>query len=210
MTDRHTSLRGRRQPSPRAWAPIMALATALATFAGATIAADADSELSRQMQRLAQRRHSHATFVERQYIAILKRPVESSGELFYDAPDRLEKRTLAPKPESLLLEQGTLSVRRGKRHYALALRDYPQIAPFIDSIRATLAGDLAALERTYTVAFEDGSGDWTLVLVPRDPKLASLVARLRLAGSADRIREVTVERADGDRSVMTIRESQAD
>ncbi len=30
-------------------------------------------------------------------------PIESSGELRYDAPDRLEKRTLKPRAETLVL-----------------------------------------------------------------------------------------------------------
>jgi hypothetical protein len=187
-------------------APLLAIIVLLATFTVAARCDDARELLPQLMQLLAVRRHGHATFVERQFIAVLDRPLRSSGELFYDAPDRLEKRTLEPKPESLLLDKGTLSVRRGARSYALSIRDYPQIAPFIDSIRATLAGDLAALERTYVLSFEGGVGSWSLVLVPREAKLAALIARIRMTGSEEFIREVVVERVDGDRSVMTIRE----
>jgi hypothetical protein len=194
--------------SARRRAVLALLGVALATAAGAAAAADAG--LAELMQRLAGRRHGHAAFVERQFLAILDRPLESSGELYYDAPDRLEKRTLAPKPESLVLERGTLSVTRGTRHYALALRDYPEVAPFIDSIRATLAGDLAALERAYALSFAAGGPDWTLTLVPREARLARLIARIRMAGVDDQVREVTVERADGDHSVLTIRELAGD
>lgn len=185
---------------------LVAFTVLLAAFSVPVLAEDAGQTLPQLMQRLSERRHAHAAFVERQFIAILDRPLESSGELFYDAPDRLEKRTLAPKPEDLVLDKGTLSVRRGARSYALALRDYPQIAPFIDSIRATLAGDLAALERTYAIRFEEGAGGWTLLLVPREATLAALIARIRITGAEDRVLDVTVERTDGDRSVMTIRE----
>ena len=81
------------------------------------------------------------------------KPVESSGELLYDAPDRLEKRTLKPKPEDLVLEGGVVTAQRGKHHYTLDLKQYPQVLPFIESIRATLAGDRAALERVFKVDF---------------------------------------------------------
>lgn len=187
-------------------APLLLVIVVLTAFAGAARCDDASEMLPQLMQRLAVRRHGHATFVERQFIAILDRPLQSSGELFYDAPDRLEKRTLEPKPESLVLDKGTLSVRRGARSYALSIADYPQIAPFIDSIRATLAGDLVALERSYAISIEGAADGWALVLVPRDAKLRALIARIRMTGAGDLIREVTVERADGDRSVMTIRE----
>jgi outer membrane lipoprotein-sorting protein len=180
--------------------------TVFACPAAATDAGEADEALSQLMQQLAARRHAHASFVERQTLAVLSRPVESSGELFYDAPDRLEKRTLKPKLETLILEQGQLRIQRGKRTYTLALRDAPQAAPFIDTIRATLAGDLPALQRNYALEFRVVGGDWTLQLMPRDAQLLRVVKRVRIDGSGAELREVNIDSADGDRSVMTIRE----
>ena len=51
----------------------------------------AQADLDRLMGLLAQRKHGHVTFVEQHFLALLDRPLESSGELLYDAPDRLEK-----------------------------------------------------------------------------------------------------------------------
>jgi hypothetical protein len=158
------------------------------------------------MQLLAQRQHRHATYIERQYLAILERPLESSGELFYDSPLRLEKRTLKPKTESLLLDNGVITVRRGVRRYELPLRDYPQLAALTESVLATLAGDRAALERAYSVSFEAQDNGWVIGLVPRESAVSAVVQRVRISGSADMVREVEVQRADGDRSVMTISE----
>ena len=195
-----------RHPTRRALlaapAAVLVLITTVASAAAA--GGDPDAALGQLLQLMAQRRHVHAAFVEQQFIAILDRPLESAGELYYDAPDRLEKRVLRPKPASLILDKGTLSIRRGAHGYALVLRDYPEIGPFIESIRATLAGDLPALDATYKSTFTSAAGEWTLVLVPRAGKLAAVVARIRLAGSGDTIREVVVQRSDGDRSVMTI------
>ena len=88
----------------------------LLMFAGATWASAGDSQFDRIMSALAQRRHGHVTFVEKKFIAMLDRPVESSGELLYDAPDRLEKKTLKPRPESLVIEGGVISAQRGRHH----------------------------------------------------------------------------------------------
>ena len=41
------------------------------------------------------------------------RPVEAKGELLYVRPDRLEKRTLTPKPAALILDKGNLTVESG-------------------------------------------------------------------------------------------------
>lgn len=180
---------------------------ALALAAGPSMPASpaaADARLPELMQQLAKRQHGRAAFVERQYLAILDRPLRSSGELFYDAPDRLEKRTLLPKPESLVLQTGTVTITRGGRQFRFALRDHPQVLPFVESVRATLAGDLPALEKDFDVHFDAAAGAWTLVLVPRDAKLSGIVKRIQIGGSGTSIQTVEIMRTDGDRSVMAI------
>jgi len=119
------------------------LALALMLVTGASHAAELD--VGQLMQGLAQTRSGHAAFTEKKFIAMLDKPVESSGELFYSAPDRLEKRTIKPKPESMILDSGTLVIERGRQKHTLQLQDYPELAAVIDSIRGTLAGDRKAL-----------------------------------------------------------------
>lgn len=165
---------------------------------------DAGTGLAQLMLRLAQRTHGHARFVERQFIRILDRSIDSSGEIFYEAPDRLEKRTSHPQPETLILDRGTLSIQRGKRSLVVSLRDYPAVAPFIDSVRAVLAGDLAALNRTYAPDFTAAGDRWRLVLVPRDAKAAAVVVKVSVLGVGDLIQSMEFERPGGDHSVMTI------
>jgi len=178
-----------------------ALALALLATLGAGAA---DNDLDRLMALLAQRTHGHVSFVEQDYLAVLDRPVQASGELFYDRPDYLEKRTLAPRPASLILDKGNLTLQSGRRKRVLALRDYPQIAPFIESMRATLAGDRAALEGFYQLSFEGNLARWTLSLVPLDAKLKSVVREIHIEGVRDELHTVNILQADGDRSVMTI------
>jgi len=182
---------------------VIAMALGLAWVANAQ-SAYAQSDLDQLMGLLAQRKHGHVTFVEQHFLAMLDRPLESSGELLYDAPDRLEKRILRPKPETLLLEQGVLSAHRGHRTYVLALRDYPQVVPLIDSLRATLAGDRAALEQLFHLEFDGTLDRWTLLLSPRDPTVARSVARIRIQGTRDAIQVVAIQQTDGDRSLLTI------
>jgi len=178
----------------------LALAAACAA-AAQTTAPPAFDEL---LQRLAARRHGHVTFTEVQQLAMLDRPLESSGELLYDAPDRLEKRTLKPKAQTLILEHGVLTARRGHRTHVMELRDYPQVVPFVESIRATLAGDRAALERYFRVQFDGTLGAWTLLLVPVDATLAGAVKDIRIEGERDAVRTVEIRQSDGDRSLLSI------
>ena len=201
-------MNGQRQARGRSGLmAILTITCVLLSFDAGAQSAPADDALTKLMQQLATRGSSRASFVERKTLAVLKRPVESSGELIYVAPDHLEKRTLLPKPETLQLDNGMLSVQRGKRSYQMPMRDYPDVAVFVDTIRATLAGDLLALERSFTLEFRMPSNDWVLVLVPRELRLARMITRIRINGTGAGLNEVTIESADGDRSVMTIHES---
>ncbi|MHB1145066.1 MAG: LolA family protein [Thiobacillus sp.] len=160
--------------------------------------------ISQLMDRLAKHPQGAATFTEKKFIAILDQPVESSGELLFIAPARLEKRTLKPKPETMVLDGDTLTLERGRRKHVLQLRDYPEVAGMIESIRATLAGDRKALERVYHLALDGGNERWTLVLTPLDPKVGAVIARIRMEGVKDGVRSVEILQADGDRSLMSI------
>ena len=166
--------------------------------------AQAQPDLERVMSALAQRKHGHVTFVEEKYIALLDKPVKSSGELLYQAPDHLEQRTLSPKRETLVLENGVVTADRGRHHYVLDLRQYPQIVPFIESIRATLAGDRASLEQVFRLTFAGDFDKWTLTLMPLDEKLARTIRQIDIEGTQAAVHQVRILEADGDRSVLTI------
>jgi hypothetical protein len=183
------------------FAPRFTLVLASLLALPARAAAD---DLERLMALLAQRARGHVTFAEEDHLAILDRPVKSSGELLYERPDRLEKRTLVPHPASLLLDHGSLTIQYGRRRRVLALRDYPQIAPLVESLRSTLAGDRSALAQVFQITFTGSLERWTLSLVPLDAKLRSAVQRIRIEGAQDDLHVVDILQADGDQSVMTL------
>jgi hypothetical protein len=164
----------------------------------------AEWNIDQLMRSLAQVRSDHSSFVEQKFIAMLDKPVESSGELFYTAPDHLEKRTIKPKPESMTLDQGALVIQRGRQVHRLQSEDYPDLAPFIDSIRGTLAGERKALERNYRLSLDGTAENWTLQLLPVDEKMQTVVKRIRIAGVGNAVRSIEITQADGDRSLMLI------
>ena len=124
----------------------------------------------------------------------------------YDAPDRLEKRTLAPRAEKLVLAGGILTVDRGKTHVSWICMPTPRVQPFIESVRATLAGDRGALEQLFTLEFDGSLARWSHDAGSQGPPRSS--ARSRRCGSTasqDQLLNVEIRQADGDRSLMTLR-----
>jgi Outer membrane lipoprotein carrier protein LolA-like len=164
-------------------------------------------DLDHVMGMLAMRQHGRVEFIEQQFLAVLSHPIESSGELRYDAPDHLEKRTLKPYAETLTLAGEVLTVERAHSRRVMDLHAYPQVLPFIESIRATLAGDRKALERLFRLDFAGTVSRWTLTLVPLESKVKQSVSQVRIEGAQDQLLKVEIRQPDGDRSLMTLRPS---
>jgi hypothetical protein len=185
--------------------------------------------------RLSSAGERRAAFVEIKTSALLNAPLESRGTLVFRAPDVLEKLTTTPQRERLRIEGGTLTVDgapiRGQiERRVIALADVPLLVPLVESLRATLAGDLPALQRHYDVAVVrerrqiDGStrpalrsdaakkivsalssaSAWTLALVPRDPALRGTIERVLMHGIDAEIALVEFIEVSGDRTQLWI------
>ncbi len=120
--------------------------------------ASAAFDVGQLMNDLARNPGGKAKFVEKKFIALLDKPVVSTGELSYSAPDRLEKRTLTPKPETLRLDRETLSIERERQKLTINLGNQPEALAFVDSLRGTLTGNRAALEKNYLLHLSGTAG----------------------------------------------------
>ncbi|MCB6182909.1 outer membrane lipoprotein carrier protein LolA [Leeia sp. TBRC 13508] len=160
------------------------------------------------MQSLSQKKAGTATFVEKKFISTLNQPLESTGQLAFTAPDRLEKRTLSPAAESMILQGDKLMVERadGKK-LNVSLSDRPEVSAFVESIRATLAGDKAGLEKYYAIVLNGKPEQWQISLTPTQSKMQKVISQIRIQGTKTQIKMITFLQADGDRSEMTITET---
>jgi outer membrane lipoprotein-sorting protein len=185
----------------------IAIAILLAALAALPArAADPPLALEPLMAALAKNGPGTVRFAETKTSALLKTPIESSGTLTYAAPARLEKHTLAPRDERFVVDGDTVVIENAARktRFELRLGDYPAIRAFVESIRGTLAGDLASLRRYYRIELEGTWSDWRLHLLPADPQMAELVLKVVIGGAGGEVRRVEALEAGGDRSVMTI------
>jgi outer membrane lipoprotein-sorting protein len=190
-------------------AAIVALSAPLA-HAQAANANSSSWTIDRLMAMLGQTKSGRATFVELKYLSITTKPIESSGELVFIAPDHLEKVTTSPKPERLIVDGDTLTIERNQRKYTLDLARYPELASFIESIRATLAGNRDALEHLYKVMLTGRGDDWTMTLTPLDSRTSKIIRAITLDGTREQLRTVVTQQADGDHSVMQLQNASRD
>lgn len=161
-------------------------------------------DLSQLMDDLARIPGGRARFVETKYLALLDKPLVSSGELSFTAPDRLEKRTLTPRPEWLLLEQDRLIIERDKKTIRISLGSQPAALAFVDSIRGALTGNRQALERNYSLHLSGNREQWTLTLLPSEQALTTFVQKITLTGQRNQVRSIEYLQTDGDRALLRI------
>ena len=166
-------------------------------------------DLQALMHELASRKAGRARFVETKTLAMLYAPIESSGTLRFAAPDFLEIRTLKPKPQSVVVRGGQLTVDADGTSRQFSLAEHPEVAALVEGIRATLNGDIAGLQRAYTTTFSGHRRLWTLKLVPRLDAARARVSEIDISGSGAAVRSIVIEQADGDRSLMTVHEIHA-
>lgn len=185
----------------RAW---LALALILALPPPAS-AADPGWTVNDLMDRLAAVKQVEARFVERKTLSVLLSPLVSSGILRYRAPSYLLKQVVEPLPETYEVSGGRLFVESpGRPREEVDLDRYRPLRVLANSLRATLAGDIATLDSYCRIELSGQAEGWTLRLEPRDDEVRRYVSAVVIGGSEAELLVVDTRDADGDQSVMTI------
>lgn len=185
----------------------LARAAPLLLLAGALQAADGPAwDFAQLMAQLALVQTSRASYSEVRNVAMLRQPLELSGTLSYSRPARIEKNQTRPFREVIRVDGENLTVEREGKTRSVTLGQVPLVGTLVESLRATLAGDGAGLERLYVVSVEGPRERWTLKLTPREIDVAGVVMEINISGSGARVSRIEIQEPGGDSSVMTITE----
>jgi hypothetical protein len=187
---------------------LLCLVSAAVRAEEAPTASPTEWGLPQLMQSLAQVQTSQGKFVERKYLSVLIAPLDSSGTLLFQAPGHLEKHTLKPKAESLVLDQGVLTIDSKARNIkrTLVLQEYPAVWAFVESIRSTLAGDLPTLQRFYKIKLKGNATKWSMQLLPLDQRTRQVVSEIVISGRGAHVTNIETSESNGDHSMMTVSE----
>ncbi|MDM0067786.1 LolA-related protein [Variovorax sp. J31P207] len=161
-------------------------------------------DLPELMGLLAQQKSGEARFTEQRFVRGLEGPLDASGVLSFTAPDRLIRRTLSPRQETMSVEGNTLTLSRGGRTRTLALDSMPELLGMVEAMRGTLSGNSQSLQRYFRSTLSGSAAGWSLDLQPIDPRLAAQVRSMRLSGRGGEVLGIDMEFIGGDRSVMAI------
>ncbi|MGV4877177.1 LolA-related protein [Acetobacter indonesiensis] len=143
-------------------------------------------------------------FHETRELGVLTHPLLSSGVLVFRHPAFLEKETLLPRPETLVIDGDTVSVQRGGHVRHILLAQNPALALLATTLRAPLAGNMVALRQAYTVTAQGDMGAWTLTMTPLSEQAHKMVRQVVLSGRNNAVESLKVIQANGDRQTLMI------
>ena len=73
----------------------------------------------------------------------------------------------------------------------------------VDTIRGTIAGDLATLERYYTITQQGDRSAWQLTMIPTDPRMAKRIKVIEVAGRGIDVQRIRTTQANGNEDLLT-------
>jgi outer membrane lipoprotein-sorting protein len=181
-----------------------ALGLSLAIGAAAQSAAAVDA--AQLLRAFSEMPGLEARFVEEKHIAMLARPLESEGILYFARPGLLLRRVTKPRRSEVLITPKRLHFADAEGDKTIDLGTRPDLRPFVQSLVWILTGDQYALARTYQMTFVPAAGrtPWTLTLAPRGAPLSQLIEHVRIAGDGLRVSQIEVLEKTGDRTVTRI------
>ncbi|MDD9852271.1 MAG: outer membrane lipoprotein carrier protein LolA [Gammaproteobacteria bacterium] len=189
----------------------LTLAALCAAALGTPAAADGAWDLPALMKELGGIRLIDAAFTEQKQAEFLSGgEFAVSGEMHFKAPHTLRRIVTKPYRESIIIDESTVIIKRmdskneTDKVRFIEIDSHPSIRLFIDSMRATMAGDLATVLEIYEVELSGDRGEWSLRLVPQRKALKKFINAVDVTGSANRISTLLVHEDDGTRSLITL------
>lgn len=163
-------------------------------------------DLGQVMAAIAANAYQAYGYREEKHLALLERPLRSSGRLSLVPPDTLVREVESPdrvryaigRDEVMTTEQGDLPPR------VMQLSRYPAAGALVGTLRALLLGDRAVLERLYQAEVSGDASAWTLELAPTDPAVAGHLELLRVEGAGGQVRVLSIRERNGDHSRMEL------
>ncbi len=172
-------------------------------MSGTSLATDLDT--GSLLEKLVRPASESTPFVEIRYSSMLTEPIVASGELEHRMDGALVRRITSPYAETTVLAGETVVFEReGSKPRQFSLDRAPELRGMLTSFGALLQGNREVLERHFSVTTTGNDAGWKMELAPRDGKLKTRIALIRVDGAQGNPRCFTMVEPDGDASLMAL------
>ena len=153
-----------------------------------------------ELSSLGERR---VAYVEVKSLGMLSSEITQSGTFTFSPPATLIREIREPMVATYVIDGQSMTVTGDRADDVVQLDSAPLLQAFIESFRATLAGDIDRLEEYYSVEFAPDEDAWTMELRPRS-RLRRFIDAIVLTGDGTWISDISIREADGDSSKITM------
>ena len=146
---------------------------------------------------LAQVQTLQASFTQTQHRAWLREPLISTGTIAFTRPATIEWVVIEPSASVMSWQDGQLSMQSpGQPAMQINLAETPQATPLVDAFTVWLSGDVAAIQRAFTIDYVANGA----VLTPKDEAMHQHLASMTLtvAASGQYVERVVLTEPDSD------------
>jgi hypothetical protein len=162
---------------------------------------DADALIA----RLAKPAPASIAFTEVRFSRLLRAPLIVSGQLSYNSADSMDRQVEQPYREHTAIRGESVRVEReGEQPRSFALKHAPELRGLLSGFSALLAGDAAAIKRSFSVATKGDAASWTIELTPNDARARKRLQQIVVDGSNAEPHCFSMLNADGSKSVLLL------
>ena len=139
------------------------------------------------------------TFQEDKRIALLARPLHTTGAIYYARDRGIVRDTKTPRPERVVVTRTALRIRKGDHVEDIPLDKSKDLKAFALIFPTILRGDRGELERAFDLGLHGSEAAWwALVFTPRAESMRALLRRVVVFGKKDRLVALQIVEASGD------------
>jgi outer membrane lipoprotein-sorting protein len=146
-----------------------------------------------ELQRLS------CKFSEQKHVALLARPLSSTGTIVFERDKGIARAVITPKPQLVVLTKTTLKIVKGKTVEEIPLAKSKDLQAFAMIFPTLLRGERAALEKSFDIGLYGSDADWwALTFSPKAAALKKFVKTVTVFGKKTEVVSLQVVEASGD------------
>lgn len=190
----------------------------MASICPADVSADesdsAEWTVRELMSRLANVERASIDFIETKRSILLFIDTVSSGEILYRAPDYIEKRTLSPFTERVVIDGDSMVIDKTLTSghdqektvisQVYSVDSHPVLKASIESFRNMISGNYEALHDGFLLNLSGPMSNWNLKLVPDSGNALAHIKEINLTGSGAFLRRIVTTQSDDDQTILEL------
>ncbi len=156
-------------------------------------------EYQKLTTKLTSVRTLKAKFSQSKKIAVLKRPLISSGELIFDRQAGVSWTLLKPYQSTIIIDNDKLtSIDDAGKKIVIKAADQPMLYGFTKIFMAIFSGNTDELKNHFEIYYKMENDQWQIGLIPTSSELKKVLNKILMTGKDNKVNAITLWETNSD------------